>query len=123
MVRNKECSDASAIGNLAPSLSITNYDMRGQRWALLPEYSEPEHKSGEDINARSHGSIRKRSLNFQARSLIMAKKCVHKGCGKTYENEDEECVYHPGPPVFHVGQKGMYHIQEAVSRYSDVDMY
>lgn len=38
----------------------------------------------------------------------MAKKCVHKGCGKTYENEDEECVYHPGPPVFHEGQKGVY---------------
>ncbi|KAF2018694.1 CORD and CS domain protein [Aaosphaeria arxii CBS 175.79] len=36
----------------------------------------------------------------------MAKKCVHKGCGKTYENEDEACVYHPGPPVFHEGQKG-----------------
>jgi hypothetical protein len=36
----------------------------------------------------------------------MAKKCVHKGCGKTYENEDEECLYHPGPPVFHEGQKG-----------------
>jgi hypothetical protein len=36
----------------------------------------------------------------------MSKKCVHKGCGKTYENDDEECVYHPGPPVFHEGQKG-----------------
>jgi hypothetical protein len=36
----------------------------------------------------------------------MAKKCVHKGCGKTYEDENEECVYHPGPPVFHEGQKG-----------------
>ncbi|KAF2745214.1 chord-domain-containing protein [Sporormia fimetaria CBS 119925] len=36
----------------------------------------------------------------------MAKKCVHKGCGKTYENEDEPCTYHPGPPVFHEGQKG-----------------
>ncbi|KAL5116736.1 hypothetical protein ACEQ8H_005348 [Pleosporales sp. CAS-2024a] len=36
----------------------------------------------------------------------MAKKCVHKGCGQTYENEDEACVYHPGPPVFHEGQKG-----------------
>ena len=44
----------------------------------------------------------------------MAKKCVHKGCGKTYENEDEECVYHPGPPVFHEGQKGAYHGCEAV---------
>ena len=37
----------------------------------------------------------------------MAKKCVHKGCGKTYENEDDECLYHPGPPVFHEGQKGL----------------
>ena len=37
----------------------------------------------------------------------MAKKCVHKGCGKTYENEDDECFYHPGPPVFHEGQKGL----------------
>ncbi|KZF22255.1 chord-domain-containing protein [Xylona heveae TC161] len=36
----------------------------------------------------------------------MAKKCVHKGCGKAYDNETEECVYHPGPPVFHEGQKG-----------------
>lgn len=37
----------------------------------------------------------------------MAKKCVHKGCGKTYENDDDDgCVYHPGPPVFHEGQKG-----------------
>ncbi|KAF1828758.1 chord-domain-containing protein [Decorospora gaudefroyi] len=39
----------------------------------------------------------------------MAKKCVHKGCGKTYEDdehEEGECVYHPGPPVFHEGQKG-----------------
>ncbi|KAF2274529.1 chord-domain-containing protein [Westerdykella ornata] len=36
----------------------------------------------------------------------MARKCVHKGCGKTYEDENEACVYHPGPPVFHEGQKG-----------------
>jgi|TARA_R110002003_G_scaffold30_3_gene1820 hypothetical protein len=36
----------------------------------------------------------------------MAKKCVHKGCGKAYENDDDECLYHPGPPVFHEGQKG-----------------
>ena len=40
------------------------------------------------------------------RIFDMAKKCVHKGCGKTYEDENEECVYHPGPPVFHEGQKG-----------------
>lgn len=38
----------------------------------------------------------------------MAKKCVHKGCGKTYEGESaaDDCIYHPGPPVFHEGQKG-----------------
>ncbi|PNS19824.1 Integrin beta-1-binding protein 2 [Sphaceloma murrayae] len=37
----------------------------------------------------------------------MAQKCVHKGCGKTFDREDEsECVYHPGPPIFHEGQKG-----------------
>ncbi|ORY13468.1 CORD and CS domain protein [Clohesyomyces aquaticus] len=36
----------------------------------------------------------------------MAKKCVHKGCGKAYEDDNEDCVYHPGPPVFHEGQKG-----------------
>ncbi|KAJ5135732.1 uncharacterized protein N7515_005010 [Penicillium bovifimosum] len=36
----------------------------------------------------------------------MAGKCVHKGCGKTFDNPEEDCVYHPGPPVFHEGQKG-----------------
>ncbi|EAW07695.1 CORD and CS domain protein [Aspergillus clavatus NRRL 1] len=36
----------------------------------------------------------------------MASKCVHKGCGKEFTDADEQCVYHPGPPVFHEGQKG-----------------
>ncbi|KAI9670711.1 MAG: hypothetical protein M1831_005931 [Alyxoria varia] len=36
----------------------------------------------------------------------MALKCAHKGCGKTFIDENEECIYHPGPPVFHEGQKG-----------------
>ncbi|KAL1864369.1 hypothetical protein VTK73DRAFT_5958 [Phialemonium thermophilum] len=36
----------------------------------------------------------------------MALKCVHKGCGKEYTDPDEVCKYHPGPPVFHEGQKG-----------------
>ena len=39
---------------------------------------------------------------------IMALKCVHQGCGKTYSDEDEVCVYHPGPPIFHEGQKGTF---------------
>ncbi|KAL2423388.1 Cysteine and histidine-rich domain-containing protein 1 [Exophiala dermatitidis] len=36
----------------------------------------------------------------------MAQKCVHKGCGKTFTDPDEVCIYHPGPPEFHEGQKG-----------------
>ncbi|RFU35978.1 hypothetical protein B7463_g342, partial [Scytalidium lignicola] len=33
-------------------------------------------------------------------------KCVHQSCGKTFTDPDEECSYHPGPPIFHEGQKG-----------------
>lgn len=40
----------------------------------------------------------------------MAKKCVHKGCGKVYEDDSEPCIYHPGPPIFHEGQKGSPHL-------------
>ncbi|BDD59469.1 Integrin beta-1-binding protein 2 [Monascus purpureus] len=36
----------------------------------------------------------------------MASKCVHKGCGKEFTDPEEPCIYHPGPPVFHEGQKG-----------------
>lgn len=36
----------------------------------------------------------------------MAQKCIHNGCGKKFTDTEEECVYHPGPPVFHEGQKG-----------------
>ncbi|MCJ1312460.1 hypothetical protein MMC25_006134 [Agyrium rufum] len=36
----------------------------------------------------------------------MSQKCVHKGCGKRFDDPEEECVYHPGPPEFHEGQKG-----------------
>ncbi|PKY08714.1 CORD and CS domain protein [Aspergillus campestris IBT 28561] len=36
----------------------------------------------------------------------MPSKCVHKCCGKEFSDADEPCVYHPGPPVFHEGQKG-----------------
>ncbi|GAW12364.1 hypothetical protein ANO14919_017300 [Xylariales sp. No.14919] len=36
----------------------------------------------------------------------MTLKCVHQGCGKEYSDSDEVCRYHPGPPVFHEGQKG-----------------
>ncbi|KAG6008873.1 hypothetical protein E4U21_003684 [Claviceps maximensis] len=35
-----------------------------------------------------------------------AQKCVHQGCGKTYSDATETCEYHPGPPIFHEGQKG-----------------
>ncbi|KXJ92037.1 HSP20-like chaperone [Microdochium bolleyi] len=36
----------------------------------------------------------------------MAQKCVHQGCGKMYTDQDAVCKYHPGPPIFHEGQKG-----------------
>jgi hypothetical protein len=36
----------------------------------------------------------------------MAQKCVHQGCGKQFTDPTEKCEYHPGPPVFHEGQKG-----------------
>ncbi|CAL3963737.1 unnamed protein product [Diplocarpon coronariae] len=36
----------------------------------------------------------------------MAQKCVHQGCAKMYTDTEEECHYHPGPPIFHEGQKG-----------------
>jgi hypothetical protein len=36
----------------------------------------------------------------------MAQKCVHQSCGKTFTDLEEECLYHPGPPIFHEGQKG-----------------
>ncbi|KAF2761528.1 chord-domain-containing protein [Pseudovirgaria hyperparasitica] len=37
---------------------------------------------------------------------MSAKKCVHKGCGKVFSQDTDPCVYHPGPPIFHEGQKG-----------------
>ncbi|KAK5658707.1 hypothetical protein OQA88_1516 [Cercophora sp. LCS_1] len=36
----------------------------------------------------------------------MAQKCVHQGCNKEYTDPEEVCRYHPGPPIFHEGQKG-----------------
>lgn len=36
----------------------------------------------------------------------MAQKCVRQGCGKEFTDATERCDYHPGPPVFHEGQKG-----------------
>ncbi|KAI9790518.1 MAG: hypothetical protein M1816_005025 [Peltula sp. TS41687] len=40
--------------------------------------------------------------------MTSSQKCVHKGCGKVYTDpsSEGECVYHPGPPIFHEGQKG-----------------
>lgn len=39
--------------------------------------------------------------------MTKPQKCVHKGCGKSFTSpSDPPCVYHPGPPEFHEGQKG-----------------
>ncbi|KAF3183750.1 hypothetical protein TWF225_006209 [Orbilia oligospora] len=37
---------------------------------------------------------------------MSSQKCTHQGCGKTFSDPEEECCFHPGPPVFHEGQKG-----------------
>lgn len=34
----------------------------------------------------------------------MAAKCVHKGCGKIF-SEDEPCVYHPGYGQEHLDEQ------------------
>ncbi|SZF00226.1 unnamed protein product [Blumeria hordei] len=36
----------------------------------------------------------------------MTLKCVRQSCGKIYTDFNEPCYYHPGPPIFHEGQKG-----------------
>ncbi|KAI5811660.1 HSP20-like chaperone [Peziza echinospora] len=33
-------------------------------------------------------------------------KCTNKGCQKEFTDVNEPCHYHPGPPIFHEGQKG-----------------
>ncbi|KAI9665244.1 MAG: hypothetical protein M1829_005782 [Trizodia sp. TS-e1964] len=37
---------------------------------------------------------------------MAAQICVRSGCGREYTDAAEECQYHPGPPIFHEGQKG-----------------
>lgn len=53
--------------------------------------------------------LSRHSGSFAASSeptTAMAQKCVRQGCGKTFTDPDEVCRYHPGPPIFHEGQKG-----------------
>ncbi|GAO15945.1 uncharacterized protein UV8b_02455 [Ustilaginoidea virens] len=38
--------------------------------------------------------------------MATTQKCVHQGCGKQFRDAAEKCEYHPGPPIFHEGQKG-----------------
>ena len=47
------------------------------------------------------------SLELTTLFIAMTGKCVHKGCEKTFEDPEEDCTYHPGPPIFHEGQKGV----------------
>ncbi|KAE9376958.1 Phosphoenolpyruvate/pyruvate domain-containing protein [Stipitochalara longipes BDJ] len=42
----------------------------------------------------------------RVKRLKMAQKCVHQSCGKMFTDPEEDCQYHPGPPIFHEGQKG-----------------
>lgn len=51
----------------------------------------------------------------------MAQKCVHQGCGKEFTDPNEKCEYHPGPPVFHEGQKGKLRNREVVDASRSAD--
>ncbi|CAB4415183.1 unnamed protein product [Rhizophagus irregularis] len=48
--------------------------------------------------------------------------CVHKGCEKTYneeENDDNACLYHPSPPIFHEGLKGWQCCNRRVTTFDE----
>ncbi|RIA82424.1 HSP20-like chaperone [Glomus cerebriforme] len=48
--------------------------------------------------------------------------CVHKGCEKSYdekENNDQACLYHPLPPIFHEGLKGWQCCQRRVTTFDE----
>ncbi|CAG8436034.1 745_t:CDS:2 [Ambispora gerdemannii] len=48
--------------------------------------------------------------------------CVHKGCEKTYteeENNDTACLYHPSSPIFHEGLKGWQCCSPRVISFDD----
>ncbi|CAG8520907.1 17323_t:CDS:2 [Acaulospora morrowiae] len=48
--------------------------------------------------------------------------CVHKGCEQTYneeENNDEACLYHPKPPIFHEGLKGWQCCKRRVTTFEE----
>lgn len=50
---------------------------------------------------------------------MAAVKCVHKGCGKVFSDPEEDCTYHPGPPVFHEGLKGWKCCSKRVINFDD----
>ncbi|CAG8496535.1 9366_t:CDS:2 [Ambispora leptoticha] len=48
--------------------------------------------------------------------------CVHKGCEKTYneeENHDTACLHHSSPPIFHEGLKGWQCCSTRVDSFDD----
>ncbi|KAF5632947.1 zinc-binding protein [Fusarium tjaetaba] len=64
----------------------------------------------------SLGLVAKEQLSFADGSLAPARGKglgaettsfpSEEGCGKQFTDPDEKCEYHPGPPIFHEGQKG-----------------
>lgn len=49
--------------------------------------------------------------------------CKRRGCNVTYKSgqsrEDEECIYHPGIPIFHEGSKGYSCCKKRVLEFDD----
>ena len=65
---------------------------------LLLTYSLSHHKSA---------TLTPKMSSANPQTETKPHKCVHKGCGKQYTNpSNPPCIYHPGPPEFHEGQKG-----------------
>ncbi|KAM7209329.1 Phosphoenolpyruvate/pyruvate domain containing protein [Naviculisporaceae sp. PSN 640] len=95
---------AEAAGKKCGIFCSDNTDLA---WTHKPQFSRVNRVILQDCNSRLVARIFSYfSRAWPKRSNVMAQKCVHQGCGKTYTDPDEVCRYHPGPPIFHEGQKG-----------------
>jgi hypothetical protein len=70
----------------------------------------PRSPSWKDPEKERTRKIRNSSPYSTTGSPNMTQKCVHKGCGKVFTDPEEPCIYHPGPPEFHEGQKGRHRL-------------
>lgn len=80
---------------------------------MIRSYSTLEHNSPSAADSAAEAASSRlipkyrSTLGDSTSHTKMSLKCVHKGCGKKFSNPEDDCVYHPGPPIFHEGQKGV----------------